>query len=87
MGIDWPRVVCEPKHKFDLDNAQAIIIPRKAIVEIQRLFSEGNEAVGFLMSAHHLRAITTEFSFCTKLIDGKFPDYRKVLPRQSVLRS
>jgi DNA polymerase-3 subunit beta len=72
-----------PKHKIDLNRAQSIIIPRKAIVEIQRLFSEGNEAVGLTMSTHHLRAITTEFSFCTKLIDGKFPDYRKVLPNQA----
>lgn len=72
-----------PKHTIDLESSHSIIIPRKAIVEIQRLFSEGNESVGFKMSPHHLRAITTEFSFCTKLIDGKFPDYRKVLPSQA----
>lgn len=69
-----------PIHPIELEFAQAIIIPRKAIMEIQRLFSDGNEAVGIKMSTHHLRAITTEFSFCTKLVDGKFPDYRKVLP-------
>lgn len=72
-----------PKHPIDLATPHSIIIPRKAIVEIQRLFSEGNEAIGFKISTHHLRAITTEFSFCTKLIDGQFPDYRKVLPLQA----
>lgn len=69
-----------PAHAIQLEFAQAIIIPRKAIMEIQRLFSDGDEVVGLKMSTHHLRAITTEFSFCTKLVDGKFPDYRKVLP-------
>ncbi len=69
-----------PTHPIELEFAQSIIIPRKAIMEIQRLFADGNDAVGIKMSSHHLRTITTEFSFCTKLVDSKFPDYRKVLP-------
>jgi len=74
-----------PTHPIQLEFAQSIIIPRKAIMEMQRLFTEDSEVVGFKMSTHHLRAMSTEFSFCTKLIDGKFPDYRKVLPKGNCL--
>lgn len=59
-----------------------VIVPRKGVLEMQRLFAEGDEEVGVVIGKNHLRAITTHTSFITKLIEGKFPDYLRVLPQE-----
>lgn len=66
--------------KTTLNEPLSVIVPRKAILELQRLFSDGNEEVGVVVGANHLRAIAPHFSFTTKLIDAKFPDYRRLIP-------
>ncbi|HRE30817.1 MAG TPA: DNA polymerase III subunit beta [Candidatus Berkiella sp.] len=58
----------------------AVIVPRKAILEMQRLFQEGEEEIGLVIGKNHLRAVMMHSSFITKLIEGKFPDYRRVMP-------
>lgn len=58
----------------------SIILPRKAVQEMQRLFAEGEAEIGLVIGKNHLRAVTTQTSFITKLIEGKFPDYRRVFP-------
>lgn len=58
----------------------SVIVPRKAVLEMQRLFAEGEEEIGLVIGKNHLRAVTTHTSFVTKLIEGKFPDFRRVLP-------
>lgn len=67
-------------HDKEFVSPTSIIIPRKAVLEMQRLFSEGQEEIGIVVGENHLRAITPQYSFTTKLIDGKFPDFRRVLP-------
>lgn len=59
----------------------SVILPRKAVQEMQRLFAEGEVEIGLVIGKNHLRAITTHTSFITKLVEGKFPDYRRVLPK------
>lgn len=66
--------------KSHLAQPISVIIPRKAVLEMQRLFVEGEEEIGVVISKNHLRAVTTHTSFITKLIEGKFPDYQRVLP-------
>lgn len=39
------------------------------------------ENVQVFLGSNHIRIIDTEFSFTSKLVDGRFPDYRRVLPR------
>lgn len=57
-----------------------IIVPKKAVFEMQRLFAEGEEEVGIVIGKNHLRTITTGYSFVTKLIEGKFPNYTTIMP-------
>ncbi len=59
----------------------SVIVPRKAVLEMQRLFVEGDEEIGLVIGKNHLRAVSTHTSFVTKLIEGKFPDYQRVLPQ------
>ena len=58
-----------------------VIVPRKGILEIIRLLAPVNENVKIFLGSNHIRIIDTEFSFTSKLVDGRFPDYRRVLPR------
>jgi DNA polymerase-3 subunit beta len=66
---------------YHIEEPVSMIVPRKAVLEMQRLFAEGSEEVGLVIGKNHLRAITTNYSFITKLIEGRFPDFRRVLPK------
>jgi DNA polymerase III subunit beta len=57
------------------------IIPRKGIQELMRLLDNTEEAISVALSSNHLRVVTSQFTFTSKLIDGKFPDYDRVLPK------
>jgi len=58
-----------------------VIVPRKGILEIIRLLDPVDEEVHIYLGSNHIRIIDEEFSFTSKLVDGRFPDYRRVLPR------
>jgi DNA polymerase-3 subunit beta len=57
-----------------------IIIPRKAVLELSRLLDSSDAMVNCELSQNHLRVETGSLVFTTKLIDGKFPDYQRVIP-------
>jgi DNA polymerase-3 subunit beta len=59
-----------------------LIIPRKAVNELLRLLSvKPGETIHFQMAENHIRLETEQFVFITKLIEGRFPDYKRVLPQ------
>ena len=62
------------------DNKQNIIVPRKGIHELARSLTQDEEPIRISIGDNHLTAKTDDFTFITKLIDGKFPDYERVLP-------
>jgi len=57
-----------------------IIVPRKAVLELSRLLDSDDSPVKCVLSQNHLRVETDALVFTTKLIDGKFPDYQRVIP-------
>lgn len=58
-----------------------IIIPRKGVLELLRLLVDADEPATITISSHHFSVSTQEFTFTSKLIDGRFPDYEKVIPK------
>jgi len=66
---------------FETDFDVEVIIPRKAIMELGRLLTDSDNDVKIEVSTNHVRVDIDNVSFTTKLIDGKYPDYRGVLPR------
>ena len=56
-----------------------VIVPRKAVMELIRLL-EDEGPVRLALDTSHLRANLGPVVFTTKLIDGRFPDYEKVIP-------
>ena len=63
-----------------VDEDRQIIIPRKAVLELARLLDSSDGAAKCILSQNHLRLETGSLVFTTKLIDGKFPDYQRVIP-------
>jgi DNA polymerase-3 subunit beta len=57
------------------------IVPRKGVLELNRFLSSVDEEVQLQLSSNHIKASSDHFSFTSKLVDGKYPDYEKVLPR------
>jgi DNA polymerase-3 subunit beta len=63
------------------DGSSQVILPRKGVLELQRLLMEEEDDIEIVIGSNHIRANTTDFTFTSKLVDGKFPDYQRVLPR------
>ena len=57
------------------------IVPRKGVFEISRLLGDDADSVEMSLGSNHLSVKTSECALTTKLVDGKFPDYEKVIPR------
>ena len=63
-----------------IEAEKQIIIPRKAVLELSRLLDGSDSLVTCILSQNHFRVRTDSLVFTTKLIDGKFPDYQRVIP-------
>jgi DNA polymerase-3 subunit beta len=89
---DQLRVVATDGHRLamatfegdiNVDQVAQVIVPRKGVVELARLLMNEDQDAEVIVGGNHIRVVTTEFTFTSKLIDGKFPDYERVLPRNS----
>jgi len=84
--------LCETAAQSTATQPIQAIVPRKAVAELQRLLSVEDEQL-LLLIGRELLNVTIRMAsrdkeqaditvrFTTKLIDGKFPDYRRVIPR------
>ncbi|MBU1989983.1 DNA polymerase III subunit beta [bacterium] len=63
----------------DSDNELSIILPKKAIVEIQKLFFDNIE---LYYDQTNLIIHSEQYTFFTKLINGKFPEYSRIIPKE-----
>lgn len=60
------------------NNQLSIIVPKKAIIEIQKLFFDNIE---IFYDETNLIISSKEYTFFTKLINGKFPEYSRIIPK------
>lgn len=57
------------------------IVPRKAITELNRMMDDIDDEISVSFNANHMRVELDSVIFTSKLIDGRFPDYEKVIPK------
>ncbi|MNO96297.1 DNA polymerase III subunit beta [compost metagenome] len=90
VSSDTLRAVATDGHRLAMCSMHAaigqadrhqVIVPRKGILELARLLTDPEGMVSIVLGQHHIRATTGEFTFTSKLVDGKFPDYERVLPK------
>ncbi len=60
-----------------------IIVPRKGVGELVKLLEDSDEPVKIQVSNNHIKIELNDFVFTSKLIDGRFPDYERVIPKNS----
>jgi DNA polymerase-3 subunit beta len=60
---------------------QEVIIPRKTIIELQRLLEESDEPVTLDIAGNQVRLTFADIELVSKLVEGKFPDYTRVIPK------
>jgi DNA polymerase-3 subunit beta len=87
---DQLRVVATDGHRMAMctravgvNTAEVIqaILPRKGVLELSRLLDDSKAQVDVTLSSNHIRVTSTDYTFTSKLVDGKFPEYERVLPR------
>ena len=82
VSTDGHRLAtCTTPVEADAALDHQIIVPRKGILELARLLQGGDSPVTLVIGASHIRAVVGDFTFTSKLVDGKFPDYNRVIPR------
>ncbi len=86
VATDGHRLaICEVGSADAGEKAQQVIIPRKGVLELQRLLGEGEE-IELAIGSNHIRAVVGNIQFTSKLIDGRFPDYERVIPAKATNR-
>jgi DNA polymerase-3 subunit beta len=86
---DHVRVVATDGHRLAYCHAliegatleqQQVIIPRKTVLELQRLLGDSDEPVEIDVASNQVRFRFGAVELVSKLIEGKFPDYQRVVP-------
>ncbi|MES2482073.1 MAG: DNA polymerase III subunit beta [Pseudomonadota bacterium] len=60
---------------------QEVILPRKTVLELQRLLSDAEGAIEMQFASNQAKFSFDGMEFVTKLVEGKFPDYNRVIPK------
>ncbi len=81
VATDGHRLaMCTLEELEGISDSRQVILPRKGVIELSRLLYSGDKPIKLSVGRNHLRAETAEFKLTSKLVDGKFPDYDRVLP-------
>jgi DNA polymerase-3 subunit beta len=59
---------------------QELILPRKTVLELNRLLADNDETLSIELAPNQIRFQFGQINLVSKLIDGKFPDYERVIP-------
>lgn len=62
--------------------SRQLIMPRKAVLELSKIIAGAGDSLELVVGANAVQLDTGDILFTTKLIDGKFPDYQRVIPDQ-----
>ena len=60
---------------------QEVILPRKTVLELQRLLKDEDTPIEMRFAGNQARFNFSGLEFVTKLVEGKFPDYNRVIPK------
>ncbi len=82
VATDGHRLsLCDEPLNGEVAESIQVIVPRKGVMELIRLLDDSDQVVFLTVSASHIQLKTDQMIFTSKLIDGQFPDYEKVIPK------
>lgn len=83
------RLVATDGHRLAVQDAaledgdrefRQVIVPRKTVLELQRLLTDSAQEATIQFGTNHLRVLVGDIRFTSKLVDGTYPDYQRVIP-------
>ena len=81
VATDGHRLACcESALETESPVKVEAILPRKTVMQLMKMLPDNNDPVKIEVCAQQARFTFGNISFLTKLIDGKFPDYNRVIP-------
>ncbi len=89
LGASLIRAVATDGHRLayaespvslDVGESQQVIVPKKGVVELQRWLDGDEGELEITLSANSIRIESATRTLVSKLIDGRFPDYNRVIP-------
>ena len=81
IATDGHRLaICDLESSVDITSDRQLIVPRKGVMELSRMLSGDEDEVTLAIGRNHIRLVKGETTFTSKLIDGRFPDYKAVVP-------
>jgi len=82
VATDGHRLaLCDMEVDLKLSDSRQVIVPRKGIQELQRLLEGSDDPVQVEVGSNHIRIRPDDVCFTSKLVDGRFPDYDRVVPK------
>ena len=82
VATDGHRLaLCDLGGDVGLAEERQLIVPRKGVLELSRMLSDSDDAVELALGKNHIRLVKGNTVFTSKLIDGRFPEYRAVIPK------
>lgn len=81
VATDGHRMaLCDGESEVDTAEKTSVILPRKGVVELARLLAD-DDNIQMAIGSSHVRISGADFRFTSKLVDGAYPDYQRVLPK------
>jgi len=81
VATDGHRLAyCEKETTADIADIKQVILPRKGVLELVRLLNDSDETAKVTLGSNHLQVEFDQLKLTSKLIDGRFPDYNRVIP-------
>jgi DNA polymerase-3 subunit beta len=91
LDTDYIKLIATDGHRLafasakfqGLDKKHEIIISRKTVIELSKLLSDSEGDVKLELAEKQIKISLPEVTLTSKIIDGKFPDYDRVIPKYS----
>jgi DNA polymerase-3 subunit beta len=82
VATDGHRLaLAQSQLESEVPSKQEVILPRKTVLELQRLLKDEDTAIEMRFASNQAKFAFSGMEFVTKLVEGKFPDYNRVIPR------
>ena len=86
VATDGHRLaLCEVELAEGAKSGQQVIVPRKGVLELQRILGNEDHILEVSIGSNHIRVQIGDIRFTSKLIDGRFPEYARVIPNNPPL--
>lgn len=81
VATDGHRLaICDLDMPLEVSEDRQLIVPRKGVIELSRMLDDSDNVIEVALGRNHIRLVKGNTIFTSKLIDGRFPEYRAVIP-------